>query len=442
MIAPTTQHEPHLSAPARYAVTGGKRYRFVRWKWRVLFGLLDLLGGLCFRLARWLSGEGEARKKPVRRILLVQLDHLGDAVLSAPLVNQLVRRFPAATIEVLASAASAELFTMLPGIARVHISHSDRFVRSQRWPLAWLVSSIWWGLSLGRRNFDLAIDPRGDFSVALILWLSAAHYRVGWSSGGGGFFLTHPSHYVPGRHELDSREALWSTIVAATGDGRTPRRAALTPHVPVEPAAAEYVRRELSFREAVAPRHGPRVVLHVGAGTAAKRWPAESWRALVERLLGELAAQIIVVGQDDAQTPPLDLSAFEPARVIDWRNGLTLAQLTATLALADLVIGADSGPAHLASAVGTPVVVLFSGTNLAEQWRPRGSKVLVLSHAVACRPCHRTRCPLAGHPCMRGLAVTEVFEAAATLVSPLGARSQPQTTLNTRPRDHSAALLG
>jgi ADP-heptose:LPS heptosyltransferase len=79
------------------------------------------------------------------------------------------------------------------------------------------------------------------------------------------------------------------------------------------------------------------------------------------------------------------------------------------IAEAELFIGADSGPAHLAAAVGTPAIVLFSGTNRVEQWRPWGARVAVLRHEVACSPCHRQTCPWADHPCMTRLAPNEVL---------------------------------
>ena len=85
-----------------------------------------------------------------------------------------------------------------------------------------------------------------------------------------------------------------------------------------------------------------------------------------------------------------------------------MGELAAVIEQSDLFVGADSGPAHLAAAVGTPAVVLFSGTNDPRQWQPWGTDVTVVRHEVRCSPCHRERCPLKEHPCMRGLEVEEV----------------------------------
>jgi hypothetical protein len=94
--------------------------------------------------------------------------------------------------------------------------------------------------------------------------------------------------------------------------------------------------------------------------------------------------------------------------VADWTGRLSIVELAALLEQADVLVGADSGPAHLAAAVGTPAVVLFSGTNSAGQWQPCGEQVTVIRHEVDCSPCHRGRCPRAGHPCMRLIRPQEV----------------------------------
>ena len=88
-----------------------------------------------------------------------------------------------------------------------------------------------------------------------------------------------------------------------------------------------------------------------------------------------------------------------------------------TLEAADLVVGADSGPAHLAAAVGTPVVVLFSGTNNPQQWQSTGRQVAVVRESVECSPCHRERCPRANHPCMTRLKPQQVMVEVEKLLS-------------------------
>ena len=149
--------------------------------------------------------------------------------------------------------------------------------------------------------------------------------------------------------------------------------------------------------------------MHFGAGNAAKRWPARAWKVLVERFLVSGWRVVVVGGIDDV---PLS-SVLEPHEWLrDWTGTMTVAETTAFLERADLFIGADSGPAHLAASAGTLSVILFSGTNQPRQWRPWSRHSLVLRHRVPCHPCHQKVCPLAGHPCMAGLHPDRVYRGA------------------------------
>ncbi len=154
-----------------------------------------------------------------------------------------------------------------------------------------------------------------------------------------------------------------------------------------------------------------RVVCHVGAGTPAKQWPWEYWLELVAWLLEEQGAEVHLVGgcEDRERAWQLQKQLKHPARLHNHTGGLSWSELAELLDEAELCIGADSAVAHLAAAVGCPVVALFSRTNQVRQWRPWGRGV-VLQGQVPCGPCHREQCPVAGHPCMAWLtpAVVQV----------------------------------
>ena len=112
-----------------------------------------------------------------------------------------------------------------------------------------------------------------------------------------------------------------------------------------------------------------------GRDIAAKRWPHRHWNALIERFLEDGWRIVVVGGPDD---PPAAPGLPRHERLQDWTGRLTVAQTTALLERADLFIGADSGPAHLAASAGTLSVILFSGTNQPRQWRPWSRYSLIL----------------------------------------------------------------
>jgi len=389
----------------------------VRLRWRVVFSVVDLLGSVAFSAARAVKalvvravmgrsqGMGEKPDDP-RTILVIQLDHLGDAVISTVMFPALRRRYPRASIEVLAGPRNREVFEAIPEVDRVHVCHASRFARKGR--AEWIASTLWWGLWLRPRHVDLGIDVRGEFPHAVILWLGGARQRLGWDSGGGGFLLTHVPRFVADRPEVESRLALLAEL------GIEPGQADERPR-PVLRAPDDARRRVAEWLADVEDGHGldgPRIVLHVGAGTPAKRWPVEHWRALVGRLTRRLGARVVLVGDAGDRTIARGIVGPRPRPgVVDWTGRLSVVELAALLEQADLFAGADSGPAHLAAAAGTPTVVLFSGTNRPRQWRPWGGLVRVVRHAVECSPCHRRSCPWREHPCMRGLSPGEVAEA-------------------------------
>jgi len=404
-------------------------YRYVRRRWHVVCALADAVGWLTVGLARWIgrmvrqaSGVSDGGDRnvpqpaPPRRILLVQLDHLGDAVLTTSILPPLKACWPDASIDVLAGPVAAEVFAAAPQVDRVMVSQSNRFARSGRLPLLWLPAMILQALRLRRKQYDLAVDVRGDLTVALLLWLAGAKRRIGWAAGGGAFLLTRSVAYRHGRPELQSRRLLLEAMTDR------PTQTSMKPKVHPSRAALERANGWCEHLVKGEDRR-PLVALHLGAGTQAKQWPDAHWRELIGRLIVELDARLVLVG---------DRREREHARAVlgdrGWPGVMNLCGLTnidelaALLGRADLAVSCDSGPAHLAAAVGTPLVVLFSGSVSFPQWQPRGRRVMVCRRAMKCAPCHAKRCPLAGHPCMSGLLPEEVMSAVRRLANSLPTR--------------------
>lgn len=432
---------PELARPPRPVRTG--RYRYSRLRWRVLVFALDFIGTIA--MALWRLIRKPRRIDSPRRILLVQLDHLGDAVLTSPLIEALRSAYPRATIDVLASASNYEVFAADPKIARVRLAERSWFERRRgRWAL---LSAVWsLGRSLRGSGYELGIDVRGDILSVLVLTLAGIPRRVGWAMGGGGFLLTDVAHWVPGRHEVLSRLALLDPLgVVPDGPARVsvhvsdldrvavsrllheawPEQNVASPATVVRTGAAgsQHVRSRPSRRTTGAARwdepddlHAGRfgeasllLAVHLGAGTGAKRWPPGRWRELVGRFLADGWRVVVVGGPDDFDVAHA-LAPHDELR--DLTGRLSVTQTTALLERADLFIGADSGPSHLAASAGTPSVILFSGTNRMAQWRPWSRRSLVIRERVNCSPCHRKICPLASHPCMAGIDAARVHRAA------------------------------
>lgn len=342
-----------------------------------------------------------------KRILLVQFDHLGDAVITTAMFPKLKQRFPDARIDVLAAPWNRAVFDAAPEVEKVSVCAHNRF--ASKMGLAWIPATIAWGWRLRRQRYDLVIDVRGEFPHNVLLWLTGAPRRLGWSSGGGGFLLTHKATFVVGRAELDSRAALLDQLGIRSQERLQPE---------FHPSAAATRSTAAAWKEFGPTLERPRrIVLHVSAGTSAKRWPAEHWRQLVLQLSSEQDILVALVGTAaDGPTAQAILGDSPRLNIADWTGRFTVDELAAVLQQADVLVGADSGPAHLAAAVGTPVVALFSGTNSVEQWQPRGNAIHVLRANVPCSPCHLKTCPLAAHRCMRDIRPEHVVEALNQLL--------------------------
>jgi ADP-heptose:LPS heptosyltransferase len=432
-----------IRSPANPRPVATGRYRYTKWRWRISVRVLDAVGSIL--MAIWRVFRPARRVDSPRKILVVQLDHMGDAILSTPIFPRLRAAYPGATIEVLASPSNREVFEADPEVDRVHLADRNWFER--RPGRRALGSAVWTlGRSLRSQGYDLGIDVRGDILTVFVLALAGIPRRLGWAMGGGGFLLTDVARWVPGRHEVESREALLDRLdlpqdsatrvrVHATDRDRARVAQKLREAWPgrsgrIHAMAATASGASLGIGrtwEAAwknepnawdepeslhAGRFGdpaPLLAVHLGAGAAAKRWPTRHWRGLIGRFLEDGWRVILVGGPDDVEVA----SAIEPhPRLRDWSNRLAVTETAALLERADLFIGSDSGPAHIAASASTASVILFSGTNRPRQWRPWSRRALVLRRKVPCRPCHHKSCPLADHPCMTGLDPDRVYRAA------------------------------
>ena len=158
------------------------------------------------------------------------------------------------------------------------------------------------------------------------------------------------------------------------------------------------------------PLARPYVVVHPGASVPARAWSAERHAALVDALVGE-GRRVVVTGSPAERE--LTARVTGPARdeVLDLGGRTDLPGLAHVLAGARAVVVGNTGPAHLAAAVGTPVVSLFAPTVPAVRWRPWRVAHELLYVDVPCAGCRARECPVAGHPCVDGVEVEHVVSA-------------------------------
>jgi heptosyltransferase-2 len=345
----------------------------------------------------------------IRKILVREVNWVGDAVLTLPALDALDRRFPQAEIVVLGRPWVSGLFAGVAAVDRTlpYVADGAHRGLAGRWRLA---------RALRREGFDLAILFPNSIDAALVPWLAGIPRRLGVPSEGRGALLTHPVRAARGpdeRHQVFH----YLGLVRALGAEADP-----APRLPVAPAAVESVTRILG--EAGVAETAEIIALNAGSVYGgAKRWPAERFAAAGDALAERWRASVVLVGSGP-ETPLLERVARGMRRQAVVLGGRTnLAELAALLRRSRVVLTNDTGAMHVAAAVDAPVIALFGPTD-AGATGPLGPRSRIVRTPVPCSPCLLRECPI-DHRCMTGVTVAQVVQAAEELAANLPSATCP-----------------
>ncbi|GIW06251.1 MAG: ADP-heptose--LPS heptosyltransferase [Dehalococcoidia bacterium] len=346
----------------------------------------------------------------VRQILVIRLDLLGDVVLSLPAVRALRVAYPEAEITMLVRPAAADLARRCPAVDHVLVFDPDRLRPSGEpfAPATWraLLATI---RTIRRAQFDLAIGLFGVWA-SLFAIASAAPVRVGYRREGFPFAYTTAlggRRYRPVRHETD----FCLRLARAAGGIVRPGHDLVA--MPEDRAGADRLLRAAGW--------DGRPLVAVNAGSAsgdAKRWTPDGWRELIGRLQAAGAAVALVGAPADRSLAERIASGLSPAP-LNLAGRTSIPELVGVLDRAALVISGDSGPLHLAAALGVPVVAIH-GPSDPRISGPRSPRAVVVRLNLPCSPCYDAtypaECPLGHHRCMRDLTSARVAGAVEPLL--------------------------
>lgn len=346
-----------------------------------------------------------------RRILVIRTDLLGDLVLSLPAVHAMHRAYPEATIDVLILAANAGVVKHDPAISRIVTYDPNIWRRPGAFVRAASYKEFLGVLrDLRGARYDLCLSLCGDWA-SILAFFSKARRRVGYRGEAYPFFMTDP---VPGRRYRTRQHEVEYVLGVAKAAGGIVGEGQREPAMTVSAQAQAEVKALLA---ACGVQEGDLLIAaHVGATNGmAKRWPLPYWAALADRLIEELGARVILTGApgDAAMTGAVAAKMRHPP--LDFAGKTSVEQLAALLAACDLVISGDSGPLHMAGAVGTPVVAIHGPTDPTLSG-PAGKDATVLRLGLFCSPCYDAslwaECRFFNPVCMKGIPPDEVFIAA------------------------------
>lgn len=352
----------------------------------------------------------DERWAKARRILAIRLDNLGDVLVTTPALHAIKTTLPNAELTLLASPVGAQVAHLNPDL-------DDVIVYSAPWMDPWhklpqdsqreqqMIAT------LRERQFDGAIIftsfRQSPLPAAYLCYLADIPLRVAASIDGPGSLLTtrhkHPEHMM---HEVERGLDLVAAI------GLTTDERDLVLQVPGEARQAV----DTLLKERAINRARPVVVVHPGCSMPARTYPWEMYVEVVNLLVEQLDATVLLTGAQDEQelVERIMGRVREDARhfVHAMAGFLSFPELCALIQAADITITNNTGPMHIAAAVKTPVVALFALTNPPEQWGPWHVPHKLLNVDVPCRICYSRVCPY-HHECLRLVTPKMVVEAAS-----------------------------
>jgi lipopolysaccharide heptosyltransferase I len=304
------------------------------------------------------------------RILIIKLSSLGDVIHALPVAGALRRRFPGAQISWLVGPASAGVVTICRHVDRV----------------------ITWAPG-GRPRLDLlaelrqvgpqvCLDLQGLIRTACIARLSGARWRIGFRTTQEGGFALCNLRVIPARTDIHAVDAYLEFARFLGADRAAPDFGLELPM----PA------RQMGARIAGVSGGAPTVALLPGTQWATKKWPAHHFAQLGAGL-ARLGLRCVVLGSGADREAGAAIAAAAPNSTTDLTGRTSLVESAYIIANCALAVGNDSGPMHLAAALGVPVVALFGPTDPART-APYGRGHVVLQAPVPCLRCRRRRCPV------------------------------------------------
>lgn len=350
----------------------------------------------------------ELNSKGIERIVVRGTNWVGDAVMTVPALREIRRLFPAAHITLATRSWARGLLAEADFLDDLQV-HDGSGLRS-------VVQQV---REWRKRSFDLAVLLPNSLETALVASLARVPLRIGYATDGRQALLTHPlalPEWRDSKHEVFYylkivAELEWlikreQTFLDTQPDG------SLEVSEARKSAARDFLRAQ-----GVGTGNGRALVaLCPGSiNSRAKRWPTERYAALGDRLIDDLGAEIILIGS----SAEADVSNEVSQQMRNAPKVLTgktdLAELVAILSQVDLLITNDTGPAHIASALERPTLVIFGPTNplTTRPFSPFGE---IVRQPPDCAPCMLRDCPI-DHRCLTAISPDEVFERARTLLS-------------------------
>lgn len=388
---------------------------------KIILAIYLQLRSLLLKTAKTvLVKKRQFKPESIQKIMAIRIDRIGDMVLTTPFFNSLCSIFPKAEIAVLATPANSLILSNNPDVDKIFIYEKNRSIFEK---IAFL-------LKLRMESFDIVFDMILGYQLktALIAFCIGRRYRIGFEVAGREVFFN-----------LDfTRSLRYNCFKSVDHTGTRPPRS--KKHI-VE-HNADLIR---SLERSVTPR-SPRIFLskmerqnakeflakkgiksnkpfigiHPGAYYQSQCWMPERFAAIADRLISQFDTQILIFGAKSDQSQITDLVRSMRNQPI-VADGLSLREFIAVLSFCHLLLCNNSGPLHIASALGVPTVSTM-GPTVPHLWWPVGENHIVLRKPLKCSPCEKAVCK--EHHCMTEISVEDFWQAVSIQLKGLNVKGE------------------
>ncbi|VAX35440.1 ADP-heptose--lipooligosaccharide heptosyltransferase II [hydrothermal vent metagenome] len=298
-----------------------------------------------------------------KNILIIRTDRIGDVVLTTPTIKALHKFYPKSKVSILVTPLTKPLIENNPYLNEVIVD--DRRGEHKGALGFWkLVSEI------RKKKYDLAIVLHTKKRTNALCFFAGIPRRIGYKNNKFGFLLTHPIEDV--RHYGKQHEAQYCLDVLKSVDIESKD---LELYISIENEAEQWVSEFCRVHKI--DDKNKLIAIHPGASDPAKCWPAHCFAELIEQLYAKYHAKCVIVGASNIQNITQKIISSTQHSIIDLTGKTTVSQLVSILKRADMLVSNDSGPVHIAAALQTPVISIFTrnqpGIN-PERWHPLGNK--------------------------------------------------------------------
>jgi len=346
----------------------------------------------------------------LKSILIVKLSAIGDVVHTLPLLEVLRKCYPGARIDWVVEEDASQIIERHEALDQVIVSRRKTWQREILRPgklgrVAREVRDFIRGLR--STEYDLVIDLHGLLKSGILTGLSRGKRKIGFSFGteGSSLFLTERAHEVDmDRHALE-RYLQTIEILGCARDSWEGK-------IPIGPGDQESVDRIIYERGL---NRATLVAINPVAKWETKLWDDPKFASLADRIAGELGCRVIFTGSGTDRPALEGIIGAMKSEAINLAGTTNLRELAYLYSRCALLVSTDTGPMHIAAAMGCPVIALFGPT---APWRtgPYGKGHTVIREAMDCSPCFKRRC--SHRSCMKDISVERVFEAVSERLKP------------------------